>query len=76
MPYSSVNDLPDSVKNVLPSHAQEIFKEAFNSAYENYKHPEDRRGNDDREDVARKVAWAAVKKKYGKGADEKWHTKE
>lgn len=75
MPYSSIDELPDSVKNVLPNHAREIFKEAFNSAYENYKDPEDRRGNDNREDVARKVAWAAVKKKYSKGADEKWHTK-
>lgn len=76
MPYSSMSDLPDSIKNVLPGHAQEIYKDAFNSAYENYKNPEDRRGDDGREEVAYKVAWAAVKKKYKKGSDEKWHTKE
>ena len=76
MPYSSKNDLPDSVKGVLPEHAQEIYKEAFNSAYESYKNPEDRHGDDDREEVAHKVAWAAVKKKNKKGHDEKWHTKE
>lgn len=76
MPYSSTSDLPDSVKNVLPRYAQEIYKEAFNSAYEDYKKAEDWRGGDDREEVAYKVAWAAVKKKYKKGADEKWHTKE
>ena len=76
MPYSSINDLPDNVTNVLPKHAQEIFKEAFNSAYDEYKDPEDRRGDDNREDVARKVAWSAVKQKYKKGADDKWHPKD
>lgn len=76
MPYSSVNDLPDNVKNVLPSHAQEIFKEAFNNAYNQYKDPKARRDNDSRENVARKVAWNAVKQKYKKGADDKWHRKD
>ena len=76
MPYSSINDLPDNVTNVLPKHAQEIFKEAFNSAYDEYKDPEDRRGDDSQEDVARKVAWNAVKQKYEKGADDKWHPKD
>lgn len=76
MPYSSKNELPESVKNVLPSHAQDIYKEAFNNAYDEYKDPEDRRGNEDREEVAHKVAWSAVKRKYEKAADGKWHEKE
>lgn len=37
MPYSSIDDLPDKVKHVLPKHGQEIYKEAFNSALEEYK---------------------------------------
>ena len=73
MPYRNVSELPDSVKNVLPEHAQGIYKEAFNSAYDEYKDPEDRRDNADREEAAHKVAWSAVKKKYHKGDDEKWH---
>ena len=76
MPYSSKNELPESVKNVLPSHAQDIYKEAFNNAYDEYKDPEDRRGNEDREEVAHKVAWSAVKRKYEQAEDEKWHEKE
>ncbi len=32
MPYRSKQELPDSVQHVLPAHAQEIYKEAFNSA--------------------------------------------
>lgn len=76
MPYKSTSELPDSVRDALPSHAQDIYKEAFNSAYEQYKKPEDRRGDSGRDEVAHKVAWAAVKKKYQKGADEKWRPKE
>ncbi|MEP6710115.1 MAG: putative cation transport regulator ChaB [Candidatus Saccharibacteria bacterium] len=75
MPYKSTNELPESVKNVLPSHAQDIYKEAFNSAYDEYKDPEERRDDSSREEVAHRVAWSAVKKKYEKAADDKWHLK-
>jgi len=40
LPYNSLEELPDSVKDNLPHHAQEIFKEAFNSASEEYKEEE------------------------------------
>ena len=73
MPFKTRDDLPDSVRNVLPVHAQDIYKEAFNSAWEEYKDPEDRRGDADREEVSHKVAWSAVKKSYHKGDDNKWH---
>ena len=77
MPYKNVSELPDSVKNVLPSHAQDIYKEAFNSAYEQYKDPEERRDDADREEVAHRVAWSAVKKAgYEKGDDGKWHNRD
>ena len=58
----------------LPSHAQEIFKEAHSSALEQYKDPDKRRGGkkESKEEVAHKVAWSAVKKKYKKGEDGKW----
>jgi cation transport regulator len=69
MPYNDTSELPESVRNVLPDHAQDIFKEAFNSAYEEY-------GGGDQEETAFRVAWAAVKQKYEKGADDKWHPKD
>jgi len=75
MPYSSINDLPDSVKGVLPDHAQEIYKEAFNSAYDQYDKPEERRNDAGREETAHRVAWNAVKQTYEKGDDDKWHKK-
>lgn len=73
MPYTSTSELPDSVKNVLPAHAQDIYKEAFNGAWDGYKDPDDRRDDVGREEVAHRVAWSAVKKKYQKGDDGKWH---
>ena len=77
MPYEKNQDLPESVRNVLPGHGQEIYRKAFNSAWEQYKDPEDRRGDDTREEVSHQVAWAAVKKVYTKDEDSgKWVKKE
>lgn len=75
MPYDRKSELPESVQKNLPKHAQDIYKEAYNSAWDEYKDPDYRRGNDSREEVAHKVAWAAVKKKYTK-KDDKWVKKD
>lgn len=75
MPYRAKKDLPDSVQHVLPAHAQAIYKEAFNSAWEQYKDKASRHDDASREETAHKVAWAAVKKEYAKGEDDKWHKK-
>ena len=32
MPYEKLTDLPDSVRDNLPKHAQEIYRAAYNSA--------------------------------------------
>ena len=64
MPYTNLSSLPESVRNNLPRHAQEIYLAAFNNAWEEYRDPEDRRGKASREEVAHKVAWAAVKQQY------------
>ena len=65
MPYQQIDELPDSVKNHLPKHAQEIFLAAFNNAVKEY----------DEEETAFKVAWSAVKRDYEKGEDGDWHQK-
>ena len=69
MPYDNLKDLPDSVRDNLPKHTQEIYQAAFNSAWEQYRDKEDRRGDASREETAHRVAWAAVKNEYEK--DEK-----
>lgn len=68
-------DLPERLKDELPPHAQEIYQKTLESAYKEYRDPEKRRSNDDRESTAHKVAWSAVKKEYEKGNDGKWHRK-
>ena len=75
MPYHSANDLHDNFRNVLPKHAHEIYLAAFNNAWDEYKDPQERRGDASREETAHKVAWAAVKKEYEKRGDE-WRKKD
>ena len=76
MPYDSVSDLPASVRDNLPKHAQEVYMAAYNNAWEEYKNAEDRKGDASREEVAHKVAWSAVKTKYEKNKDGDWKSKE
>ncbi len=76
MPYDSSEGLPDSIRKSLPAHAQEIFMKVFNDAWEEYKDPKVRRGKASREEVARKVAWSAVKQQYEKDPQtDRWRRK-
>ncbi|MEX2541832.1 MAG: putative cation transport regulator ChaB [Trueperaceae bacterium] len=72
MPYDNTSELPESVRDNVPKHAQEIYKEAFNSAWEQYDEPDERRGDASREETAHKVAWSAVKHEYEKNDDGRW----
>lgn len=54
MPYKSNSELPSGVK-VLPERGQTIFRKAFNNAFEAQG-----------EEIARKIAWTAVKKVFEK----------
>lgn len=60
MPYASNAELPSSVRSHLPEHAQEIFRAAFNSAFDSHA------GDPRQEEIAFRTAWAAVKRKYVK----------
>jgi cation transport regulator len=64
MPYASNTDLPDRVRACLPPRAQDIFRAAFNAAYERYG-PEN-------EVRAFRIAWAAVKRAYVQRAAGLW----
>lgn len=63
MPYATKADLPGGVRDNLPAHAQDIYKEAFNSAWNDYGQDEPR---------AHRVAWGAVERSYHKNDDGKW----
>ena len=60
MPYRVNCDLPPSVRNHLPDHAQDIYREAFNHAFAAHA------GELGREKRAHMIAWAAVKHSYFK----------
>ena len=64
MPYETIEDLPPGVRG-LPQHAQEIFRSAFNAAWQSYAD----RGPGEQEEAAFRAAWAAVKKRYRKLGD-------
>lgn len=42
MPYAKRSDLPNGVRDNLPPHAKDIYKEAFNSAWDEYGQDEPR----------------------------------
>ena len=65
MPYKTVDDLPPPIREHLPKHALEIYRGAFNNAWQQYAERKDR------ETLAHKVAWSAVKKQYHKQG-ERW----
>ena len=65
MPYRVNAELPVSVRNHLPEHAQDIYREAFNHAFAAHA------SEADCEQRAHRIAWAAVKRGYEK-AGEMW----
>lgn len=65
MPYTA-DTIPEEVK-ALPERGQRIWLSAFNSAYKAYDGDEA-----EKEKVAFRVAWSAVKKEYERNASGEW----
>jgi cation transport regulator len=65
MPYIDNVDLPPAVRQHLPPHAQDIYREAFNHAFAAHA------GDPRQEEAAHRIAWAAVKRSYVK-QDGEW----
>jgi cation transport regulator len=66
MSYKTIEDLPADMRRVLPKVALEAYLKAYNEALEDFKNPVKRRFGDPIEDVASRIAWIAVKKKFVK----------
>jgi len=64
MPYQQNSDLPPTVRDHLPTHAQDIYREAFNHAFAAHAH------DPRQEEAAHRIAWAAVKRRYVKEGGE------
>ena len=63
MPYRTNIDLPAPVRDHLPPHAQDIYRAAFNHAFAAHA------GDFRQEEIAHRIAWAAVKRSYIKDGD-------
>jgi cation transport regulator len=68
VPYDHNAELPKPVRDHLPEHAQTIYREAFNHAWQQYA------DDPEHEEIAHRVAWSAVKRKYRK-AGARWAPK-
>jgi cation transport regulator len=64
MPYADNEDLPPGVQHALPEHAQDIYRAAFNAAWQSGRYGRD-------ESLLHRIAWAAVKRRYRK-QDDSW----
>jgi cation transport regulator len=61
MSYRTNIDLPVSVRDHLPPHAQDIYRAAFNHAFAAHA------GDVRQEEIAHRTAWAAVKRVLRQG---------
>ncbi len=67
MPYISNEDLPESVRNHLPTDAQDIYRAAYNFA--DKEHPDWPDGR------KHQYAWGAVKTRFQEDKDGNWTKK-
>ena len=70
--YKTKQDLPDTLKDMLPERAQEIYLQAYKHAWELYS--DDASSMLSQESVAHRQAWAAVGREYEQDEDTgKWY---
>ena len=70
--YDSIEELPDTVRDVLPREAQEVYLEGFTESWESYD--EEKTSEMSQEAVANRDAWALVKTKFTRDDETgKWH---
>jgi cation transport regulator len=67
MPYQKIEDLPNSVRDALPTAGQKMFLAVFNSAWSG-----DCKDRDDRDSCAFRIAWGAIKKSFHQNENGEW----
>jgi cation transport regulator len=76
MRYNSVNDLPETLRDLLPNkEAQKVYLDAYNDTWEAYNQVEDERQLS-RDAEAHRDGWAAVQRKFVQDREMGiWHRK-
>jgi cation transport regulator len=72
MQYETIKQLPVSIRDTLPDPAKEIYRKAYNQAWEEYDQDAQRGLN--QQGLAHQQAWMAVKHEYVFDLDQ-WHRK-
>jgi cation transport regulator len=70
MRYETVKQLPATIRDVLPDEAKEIYRKAYNQAWEEYQQDANRGLN--QQSLAHQQAWGAVKQEFVFDLDQ-WH---
>lgn len=77
MPYINNAQLPKGVQTYLSEAAQEIYRDAYNYAWDNCRYAQDRHDSDDsRQVTANRMAWERVKECCSRDRRGKWITRE
>lgn len=73
MPYTNNAQLPKGVQSYLSQAAQEIYRDAYNYAWDTCRYTQDRHDSDDsRQVTANRVAWETVKRHCERNPRGKW----
>jgi cation transport regulator ChaB len=62
MRYQTTNDLPPTIRDVLPEEAQKLYLDGYNRAWQEYD--EDAAIGQSRETLAHQQGWLAVRHQY------------
>ena len=72
MHYETVKELPETIRDVLPNQAKEVYRKAYNLAWG--KFDKDARMGLDQHGMAHQQGWMAVRHEYVFDLDQ-WHRK-
>lgn len=77
MPYIDNAQLPKGVQTCLSQAAQEVYRKAYNHAWETHRYAQDRYdSHDSRQVAAARIAWDAVKLQCARSPRGTWVARE
>ncbi|MDF2176730.1 ChaB family protein [Aliiglaciecola sp. CAU 1673] len=72
MSYVDCAHLPDYIQDDLPPEGQELYRVAFNLAWDKYEDEEKRDKDYTREELSHMAAWREIKDHYRQRENGKW----
>lgn len=72
MIYTTVTDLPQTIRNELPEHAQEIYRAAYNLTVEEHRASGQNPDEGELHETADQAAWMRVQMEYDRDDSGEW----